>query len=253
MMIAQISDTHLALDTPDAARRIEDFERTIADINGLDPAPDVIVHTGDVVQNGRPDEYAEAVRILSHAKAPVHVMAGNKDDRGHLRAAFQDKGYLSNGSDFIDYAVGHLPVQLVMLDTVNPDSKKGDFCDARLARLDELLGNSASKPIAVFTHHPPFEVLVGPERFHFDDLDTMGRLTAAMQKSDQVIALFCGHVHRSTFGRVGAVPAMVMPSVATSLRYGDYPADLMAKPIYFLHRYQCGHGLMTESRIVGVR
>ena len=42
--------------------RIRDFERTIADINSLDPRPDVIVHTGDIVHNGRPDEYAEAVR-----------------------------------------------------------------------------------------------------------------------------------------------------------------------------------------------
>ncbi|MGC1316465.1 MAG: hypothetical protein WA866_07475 [Pseudolabrys sp.] len=44
MIIAQISDTHIALDTPDADERIEDFERTIAALNVLDPTPDVIVH-----------------------------------------------------------------------------------------------------------------------------------------------------------------------------------------------------------------
>jgi 3',5'-cyclic-AMP phosphodiesterase len=38
MIIAQISDTHVALDTPDAGRRLRDFARTIADINALDPA-----------------------------------------------------------------------------------------------------------------------------------------------------------------------------------------------------------------------
>ena len=52
MIIAQISDTHLTLDTPDADRRMYDFASTIADINALDPAPDVIVHTGDIVHNG---------------------------------------------------------------------------------------------------------------------------------------------------------------------------------------------------------
>jgi hypothetical protein len=35
MIIAQISDTHIALDSPDADRRIRDFELTIADINAL--------------------------------------------------------------------------------------------------------------------------------------------------------------------------------------------------------------------------
>jgi 3',5'-cyclic AMP phosphodiesterase CpdA len=49
MIIAQISDTHIALDTPDADRRIRDFALTVADINALDPAPDVIVHTGDTL------------------------------------------------------------------------------------------------------------------------------------------------------------------------------------------------------------
>ena len=53
MIIAHISDTHLALDAPDAERRMRDFASTIADINALDPPADVIVHTGDIVHNGR--------------------------------------------------------------------------------------------------------------------------------------------------------------------------------------------------------
>jgi 3',5'-cyclic AMP phosphodiesterase CpdA len=79
MIIAQISDTHLELNSPDADQRIADFERTIAAINTLDPAPDVVVHTGDIVHNGRQDEYARAVSILAKARMPVYVLAGNKD------------------------------------------------------------------------------------------------------------------------------------------------------------------------------
>ena len=109
MIIAQISDTHIALDAPDADQRIRDFELTIADINALDPAPDVIVHTGDIVHNGRQDEYAQAVAILAKAHAPVYVLAGNKDNRANLRAAFSACGYLRADSDFIDYAVEDFP------------------------------------------------------------------------------------------------------------------------------------------------
>jgi hypothetical protein len=39
---------------------MRDLELMIADINGLDPIPDVIVHTGDIVHNGDPQEYALA-------------------------------------------------------------------------------------------------------------------------------------------------------------------------------------------------
>ena len=108
MIIAQISDTHIALDAPDSDRRLRDFALTVADINTLDPAPDVIVHTGDIVHNGRQDEYAEAAAILAAARAPVYVLAGNKDDRANLRAAFSASGYLAPNSAFIDYAVDGL-------------------------------------------------------------------------------------------------------------------------------------------------
>jgi 3',5'-cyclic AMP phosphodiesterase CpdA len=84
MIIAQISDTHIALDTPDADQRMRDFASTVTDINALDPAPDVIVHTGDIVHNGRADEYGKAVATLAKARVPVYVMVGNKDDRANL-------------------------------------------------------------------------------------------------------------------------------------------------------------------------
>jgi 3',5'-cyclic-AMP phosphodiesterase len=99
MIIAQISDTHLTLDGPDSDRRIRDFALTIADINTLDPAPDVIVHTGDIVHNGRQDEYAQAVATLSTARAPVYVLAGNKDNRVNVRAAFSPRGYVAADSN----------------------------------------------------------------------------------------------------------------------------------------------------------
>ena len=90
MILAQISDTHIALDTQDADQRLQDFERTIAAINALDPPPDVIVHTGDIVHNGRQDEYAEAVRAdMAQARAygikgvPFYVI----DDRYGISGA----------------------------------------------------------------------------------------------------------------------------------------------------------------------
>ena len=70
MIIAHISDTHLTFDTADPARRLRDFASTIANINALDPPADVIVHIGDIVHNGRQDEYAQAAALLAKARAP---------------------------------------------------------------------------------------------------------------------------------------------------------------------------------------
>lgn len=251
MIIAQISDTHIALDTPDAERRIRDFERTIADINALDPAPDVIVHTGDIVHNGRPDEYAEAVRILAKARAPVYVLAGNKDDRANLRAAFAARGYLAPDSEFIDYAVENYPVRLIAVDTLSTGSNKGDFCPQRVKRLIDMIDAETTKPIAVFAHHPPFEVKVGPDPINFDTPEIMQRLAQALQHSGRVVAVFSGHVHRGTAGHVGGIPVIVVPCIATTLRKGEYPPPMNTRPVYYLHRFESDGSFTTEARIVG--
>lgn len=251
MIIAQISDTHIALDTPDADQRIGDLALTITDINALDPAPDVIVHTGDIVHNGRQDEYAQAVATLATARSPVYVLAGNKDDRANLHAAFSASGYLAPDSDFIDYAIDDHPVRLIALDTLNSGSNKGDFCPERVRRLIDLIDAETTKPIVVFTHHPPFEVMVGPDRLHFETPEKMSRLRRALQHSGRVVAVFSGHVHRAAAGHVGSIPATVVPCTATTRRYGDYPSEMQIRPVYQVHRYDPVWGFATETRIVG--
>ncbi len=248
MIIAHISDTHLALDASDVARRMRDFASTIADINALDPAPDVIVHTGDIVHNGRADEYAQAAAILKTARAPVYVLPGNKDDRTNLRAAFFAPGRLV--SAFIDYAVEDFPVRLIALDTLSPGKSRGDFRRDQVEYLISLIDAEPHKPIAVFTHHPPFEVTVGPDRFHFETMDGMARLHDALQRSPRIVAVFSGHVHRAAAGQVGRIPASVVPCIATTLRKGDYPPAMKARPVYHLHRFDRACGFVTESRVV---
>lgn len=251
MIIAQISDTHIALDTLDADQRLRDFERTIDDINTLDPAPDVIIHSGDVVHNGRRDEYAEAAAILAKARAPVYVLAGNKDNRANLREAFSARGYLAPQSEFIAYTVDRYPVRLIAVDTLSAASNKGDFCDARASRLIDMIDHGPTKPIAIFTHHPPFEVTVGPDPLHFETKDAMSKLRQALQHSARVIAVFSGHVHRATAGCIESIPASVVSCIATSLRKGSYPAAMKTRPVYHIHRFDPAWGFITESRIVG--
>jgi Icc protein len=253
MIIAQISDTHIALDTPDADQRIRDFALTVADINALDPLPDVIVHTGDIVHNGRQDEYAQAAAALAKARAPVYVLPGNKDNRANLREAFSAHGYIAPDCDFVHYAIDDYPVRLIALDTLSLDSNRGDFCRERVRYLMDQIDAETTKPIAVFMHHPPFEVTVGPDPLHFESRETMSGLRRALRHSGRVIAVFSGHVHRAAAGHVARIPATVMPSIATTLRKGEYPAHMKARPVYQVHRFDPGWGFATETHIVGTR
>jgi 3',5'-cyclic-AMP phosphodiesterase len=250
MIIAQISDTHISLDAPDAAERTGDLARTVADINALDPPADVIIHTGDIVQNGRPKEYALAAATLAEARRPVYVAAGNKDNRANLRRAFGAGACPAADADFIDYAIEGYPARLIALDTSSGRSNKGDFCPERARRLRDLIDAESGRPIAVFMHHPPFVVTVGPDPIHFETPEAMSRLQQALERSGRVVAVFTGHVHRSTAGHVGSIPVKVTPAIATALRKGDYPAHLKRRPVYQLHRFDRECGFLTETRIV---
>jgi 3',5'-cyclic AMP phosphodiesterase CpdA len=250
MIIAQISDSHIAIDAPDAERRLSDLALAIADINALEPQPDAIVHTGDVVHNGRPDEYAAAAAILAKARAPLYVLAGNKDDRGNLRAAFQAEGYLAADFPFIQYAIDRHRVRLIALDTLGPGNK-GDFCRHRLDHLHALLEAAADRSVAVFAHHPPFLVTEGPEALHYESLECMANLRAALARSGRIAAIFSGHVHRAAWGDLGGIPAIVTTAVATSLRHGSYPPLVRDRPVYCVHRFDQTGGFTSESRVAG--
>ncbi len=72
MIITQISDTHILARSSDRAvgcLRAETLRPCIADINRQ--RPDVVVHTGDIVQHGRPEEYAHVRAILAELEVPL--------------------------------------------------------------------------------------------------------------------------------------------------------------------------------------
>lgn len=250
MIVAQISDTHIAQDVPDADLRAADLARTIADINALDPPPDVIIHTGDMVHGGRREDYALAASLLAEARAPVYVMAGNRDDRENLRQAFSPRACRARECGFLDYTVEDFPIRLLAVDTVSTRSNKGDFPPERVRRLRELIEAEGGKPIAAFMHHPPVVVTVGPDPVNFVTVEALERLQRVLQESGRVAAVFCGHVHRSTTGRIGEIPVIVAPCTASTLRKGDFPVHMRRQPVYHLHRFDPDWGLGTEARIV---
>lgn len=250
MIIAQISDTHIALDTLDADQRILDFERTIWNINALDPPPDIIIHTGDIVQNGRLDEYVCAAEILEKAKAPVYLMVGNKDERFNFRNIFSSAKYLTSDNEFVAYSIEDYAARVVVLDSLNPGSNKGNFCEERIADLTETLDADTSKPVAIFVHHPPFLVPEGPEPLHFESIEIMEQFRRVLLRSSSIKSIFCGHVHRGVAGFVGNIPVLVMPSIATTLRRGDYPPELATCPVYHVHKFEADWGFSTEVQVV---
>ena len=205
MILAQITDTHLDPESPNAAARSRDLERCVADINGLDPLPDAVIHTGDITHNGTAAKYHQALEILGELRPPLHIAVGNRDDRELIAANFTTGRDLLPGTPFIQYSLDCYPVRLIALDTLSETSNMGDFCGVRAASLAQALAEETAKPTALFMHHPPFEVVQSRYRFQFENWDKVDFLARALQERGQVVRAFTGHAHREASGMIANV------------------------------------------------
>ena len=88
MLIAQLSDLHYRLEGDRLQGRIDPHKAlvdTIEHIRGLNPQPDVVILSGDLVNDGEAEEYAGLARLLRRLPAPVYAIPGNHDQRDLTR------------------------------------------------------------------------------------------------------------------------------------------------------------------------
>lgn len=248
MILAQISDTHIDLDGPNGPARLSNLERCVEDINRLEPLPDVVIHTGDVTHNAKPAEYEMAKRVLGALRCPLHVAAGNRDDRAAIRATFPANTYLLPDTNFVQYRAETFPVRLIAVDTLSQSDNKGDFCQVRADSLRAALAEDTSKPTVIFMHHPPFVVHESDYPVQFNSWESVERIGWALAGQRHVVGIFCGHTHRNVAGEVGNVPVRSMPSVAVDLRLGSYPVEFQSAPLYKLHQFDGERGFVSEIR-----
>ncbi|RFU46477.1 phosphodiesterase [Paraburkholderia sp. DHOC27] len=257
MLLAQISDLHIKRPGSLAYRRVDTgaaLARCIAALNALNPRPDAVVMTGDLVDQGDPEQYAHLQTLLAPLQIPYYLLVGNHDARSALREAFSDRPELREGGEFVQYAADIGPVRLLALDSMVPGESGGTLCDTRLAWLEAQLAAAQDKPVIIALHHPPFDCGIG----HMDnirlDRDATQKLAALVARHPNVERVICGHVHRSMFVRFGGTLASAVPSpahqVALDLR-GDAPSGfVMEPPAFALHRYEPASGLVTHHAYV---
>ena len=223
MIIAHISDFHVDLCVQTRAGTIDTRERlrqAVAHVGALRPAPDVVLVTGDLVNDGAPEQYAIVARALAALSMPCYVIPGNHDDRENLRRAFSDKPYLKDTAEFVHYVVDQYPLRLIALDTLVPGRDEGELCQRRLAWLQARLAEAPQQPTLIFMHHPPFATALPV----FDGMGLRGaqQMGEIVRQHPQIEAVVCGHVHRAIHTRWGGAVACSAPSISF-----QYPMDMV--------------------------
>ncbi|MGN6317039.1 phosphodiesterase [Trinickia sp.] len=257
MLLAQISDLHIKRPGALAYRRVDTaahLERCVARLNALEPKPDAVVITGDLVDLGSVAEYALLKTLLAPLTMPIYLLVGNHDDRAALRQVFDDHAYLHDSPEFVHYAVDIGPLRLIALDSQLPQQSSGHLCDARLAWLDRQLEQAQDKSVMLALHHPPFVSGIG----HMDrqrlDPESAQRLAAIVSRYPNVERVVCGHVHRPIFTRFAGTIASAVPApahqVALDLRSDAPSAFRLEPPAFALHQYAPETGVVTHHAYV---
>lgn len=240
LTIAHLSDTHFGGPADATARTEQVLDHLLA----MDPRPDVLVHTGDVADHGRAEEYAEAHRVLDRWTGPRLVVPGNHD----VHAAF------TLGAAPLPTALdlgprGRLLGLSSLVDAV--DGRRidhGELSDDALAWLDAQLGES-DRPAFVCLHHPPADIGLGLMAKIL--LREPERLAAVLARHDHVVALLVGHAHTACTTTFAGVPVLIGGGVASTVPVDaeDLPVVWEAgPPVFALHLLDDDGRLTTHWR-----
>lgn len=255
MLIAQITDMHIVEAGTLLFGKVDTagfLDRAVTYINGLEPAPDLILATGDLTDSGTAEAYQNLTALLAPLKAPCYLIPGNHDDRDVMRAAMPSHDYLPR-QGFLQYQIDAGPLCLIALDTAVTGAAHGELCDRRLAWLDERLVASVGTPTIVFMHHPPFATGI-------THMDRMGlregaeALGAILDRYHHVERVICGHLHRTIYRRWHGTVVSTMPSTAHqvgfNLQSDGRPGLNREPPCVQVHRWSADDGLVSHMTYI---
>ena len=254
MLLVQLSDPHivpegqLLLGEIDTANLLRD---AIDHVNRLDPAADLVLITGDLVNEGKPEEYEHLRALLDALRAPFHLVPGNHDLTSALRDAFPHHVHGDGGR-----ADGVIegPLRIVTLDSSRFPEPGGSLDPAQLEWLDRTLGDAPDEPTVVAVHHPPFATGIA----HMDtmalDAASAAGLAAVIAGHAQVERVLSGHLHRSISRRFAGTIAMTAPGTAHAVQLdlaGGRAAWNREPPAILLHLWTPTVGVVTHLEVIG--
>ncbi len=255
-MIVQLTDPHVVergqlqyghVDT------IAHLQAAIRHINEMDPAPDAVVMTGDLTNEGEPGQYTVLAEVLESLEPLLYPLPGNHDVLELFLDTFADNPVVPDpGAATADYTVEDHPVRLVALDTTIPDEHGGRLTLQQVDWLDSTLSQRPDAPTLVLMHHPPFKTgIAWMDAGGFENADL---LEAVVAEHSQIGAVLCGHMHRPITASFGGTVAMTSSSTAAEVvlelghRYERCMID--EGPAVMVHWWPDGGRLVSHRSLI---
>jgi Icc protein len=232
-LLVQLSDLHVGANE-DGFDPLPHLEAVIGAVRGLPNRPDAVLVSGDLTDDGSADSYRVARELLARLETPLHVLPGNHDDRGRLRAAF---GLPGADDEPVRYAVDVGELRLVVFDSNVPGQDPGRYEPEQLRWLDAELAAEPERPTLLALHHPP--LATGIREWDEINLEPGQHplLAEVVARHPQLRVIVGGHLHRVAASALAGVPVLAVPSTYLQAR-PDFETEgvkLMPHPGFALH------------------
>lgn len=243
-LLVQITDTHilprgeLLYGEVDTA---EHLRASVAEINAMEPQPDLVMITGDLVEKPSDSTYSHFDELIAPLKAPVYLIPGNHDDPLVMEQHFGGSYSFPGVHPCFQYAIDDFEFRILALNSHLDDSELPDYGERRLEWLEQELGKS-DKPTLIAIHHPPMKTgiyfidMVGEEWYQ--------GLSELISRHPQIKLIICGHGHIDLVGMLGHVPVYMVGSTAHQLIAGRVvdraPASDTSRVPPMLHQWLDG-------------
>ncbi|MBS7644529.1 MAG: metallophosphoesterase [Candidatus Bathyarchaeia archaeon] len=192
LRLVHLSDTHIS---PHGQFVEEAFDEAVRQINRLDPSPTVIIHTGDLTDNGVLSDYEYAMKKIQLLEGKLVIVPGNHDERNYGQSLFRDL------IGELDREVNLGDLRLYVMNSPEPDRDEGRLGRRRQEFLNSRLRKAPKDAIKIVSFH-----------HHLVPVPHSGRETNVLEDAGEVLdnmlkyrvdLVLMGHRHVGRVLRIG--------------------------------------------------
>ncbi|MDP6173111.1 MAG: metallophosphoesterase [Rhodospirillales bacterium] len=206
--VVHITDCHLTGNEQDRVGEVDTRATLAAVLEDMEshPAPDLILATGDLSQDGSTQSYGRFAGLLAQRGAPVYCLGGNHDAGGAMLAILVRHGlHLERVLNYGAWFIHLLPTALA-------GRMGGRVQEAELEVLDTALRANRDKHALICMHHHP--VPVGGSWGEEAGIENPGELFEVTDRHANLRGFLWGHVHQSFESQRNGVQMLGTPSTS---------------------------------------
>jgi Icc protein len=236
MRVLQVTDCHVLGDPGATVHGVDTYRslgRVLRAALSLPDPPDLVVATGDLVEDGSDASYRRLREVFLHTCLPVYVVAGNHDSLPAMHRS------LIGGPIRMEACLDLAAWRVVFLDSTVAGEPYGYLDEHELRRLETNLRERTAVPAIVCLHHGP----IRPCPTSGCHLQNDAELLATLGAYSNARVVIAGHAHLEATRWAGHTELLTTPATSAQCAHAQQGELVDREDFRSSHRFDTSrHG-----------